>query len=194
MGRRDLWAPTRWCTLGGLLETRNESQAFGGVFEMSDEQQVKSPKDSAIETTYLVMPSQANPHGTAFGGAIIAWIDMAAAMVAQRHCGREVVTAGIDSLIFKEPIRIGDHVLLKASVNYVGRTSMEVGVRVTREDPYSGNSVLATSAHLTFVALDENKRPVPVPPIVPQTQAEKKRYENAKIRVKARKALLKKIS
>lgn len=161
---------------------------------MSDEQQGKSPKDSSIETTYLVMPSQANPQGTAFGGAIVAWIDMAAAMVAQRHCGREAVTAGIDSLIFKAPIRIGDQVLLKASVNYVGRTSMEVGVQVTREDPYGGNSVIATSAHLTFVALDENKRPVPVPPIVPQTEAEKKRYENAKIRVKARKELLKKIS
>jgi len=160
---------------------------------MSDGQPGKSPKDSAIETTYLVMPSQANPHGTAFGGAIVAWIDMAAAMAAQRHCGREVVTAGIDSIVFKEPIRIGDQVLLKASVNYVGRTSMEVGVRVTREDPYSGNSVLATSAHLTFVALDENKKPVPVPPIVPRTEAEKKRYENAKIRVKARKELLKKI-
>jgi acyl-CoA hydrolase len=66
-------------------------------------------------------------------------------------------------------------------------------VQVTREDPYGGNSVLATSAHLTFVALDENKKPVPVPQIVPQTEAEKKRYENAKIRVKARKELLKKI-
>lgn len=160
---------------------------------MSDELQGKSPKDSAIETTYMVMPSQANPHGTAFGGTIVAWIDMTAAMVAQRHCGREVVTAGIDSLIFKAPIRIGDQVVLKASVNYVGRTSMEVGVRVTREDPYGGNRVLATSAHLTFVALDENKKPVPVPPIVPETEKERKRYENAKMRVKARKELLKKM-
>ncbi|MBN2272253.1 MAG: acyl-CoA thioesterase [Sedimentisphaerales bacterium] len=159
---------------------------------MSDGQQGKSPQDSAIETTYLVMPSQANPQGTAFGGAIVAWIDMAAAMAAQRHCGREVVTAAIDSIIFKEPIRIGDQVMLKASVNYVGRTSMEVGVQVTRQDPYGGNSVVATSAHLTFVALDENKRPVPVLPIVPRTDAERKRYENAKIRVKARKEMIEK--
>ena len=154
----------------------------------------KSPKESAVETRYLIMPHQANPHGTAFGGVIMAWIDMVAAMTAQRHCGKEVVTAGIDSLIFKEPIRIGDHVVLRASINYVSRSSMEVGVQVTREDPYNGDNVIATTAHLTFVALDENKRPTPAPPILPQTEAEKRRYEDAKLRVKARKELLKKIS
>jgi acyl-CoA hydrolase len=153
----------------------------------------KSPKESTVETRYLIMPHQANPHGTAFGGVIMAWIDMVAAMAAQRHCGKEVVTAGIDSLAFKEPIRIGDHVSLRASVNYVSRSSMEVGVRVTREDPYSGEQVIATTAHLTFVALDENKKPTAAPPIVPETEHEKRRYKNAKVRVKARKELLKKI-
>jgi len=153
----------------------------------------KSPKESAVETRYLIMPQQANPHGTAFGGAIVAWIDMVAAMAAQRHAGCEVVTAGIDSLVFKEPIRIGDHVILKASINYVGRSSMEVGVQVSREDPYGGNHVIATTAHLTFVALDEKKQPTAVPPILPKTEAEKRRYENAKLRVQARKDLLKKI-
>ena len=153
----------------------------------------KSPKESAVVTRYLLMPHQANPQGTAFGGAIVAWIDMVAAMAAQRHCGKEVVTAGIDSLVFKEPIRIGDHVVLKASINYVGRSSMEVGVQVSREDPYGGNKVIATTAHLTFVALDENKRPTAVAPILPETEQEKKRYENAKLRVKARKELLEKI-
>ena len=151
----------------------------------------KSPKESAVETRYLLMPHQANPQGTAFGGAIVAWIDMVAAMVAQRHSGKEVVTAGIDSLVFKEPIRIGDQVVLKASINYVGRTSMEVGVQVSREDPYGGNSVIATSAHLTFVALDEDKKPTVVPAILPETEQEKKRYKNAMLRVKARKELLK---
>ncbi len=154
----------------------------------------KSPKESAVETRYLLMPSQANPHGTAFGGAIVAWIDMVAAMVAQRHCGKEVVTAGIDSLVFKEPVRIGDQVVLKASINYVGRSSMEVGVRVAREDPYSAKQVVATTAHLTFVALDENKKPAPAPRIQPETDAEKKRYANARLRVQARKELLGKIS
>jgi acyl-CoA hydrolase len=157
---------------------------------MTDEKG-KSPRESSVETRYLIMPHQANPHGTAFGGVIVAWIDMVAAMTAQRHCGKEVVTAGIDSLVFKEPIRIGDHVVLKASVNYVSRSSMEVGVQVTREDPYSGQHVTATTAYLTFVALDENKRPTPAPPIVPETQQEINRYENAKLRVQARKELLK---
>ena len=154
----------------------------------------KSPKESAVETRYLIMPHQANPHGTAFGGVIMAWIDMVAAMAAQRHCGKEVVTAGIDSLAFKEPIGIGDHVLLRASINYVSRSSMEVGVRVTREDPYSNEKVVATTAHLTFVALDKDKKPTPAPPISPETDQEKRRYENAKLRVRARKELLGKIS
>ncbi len=154
----------------------------------------KSPGESAVETRYLIMPHQANPHGTAFGGVIMAWIDMVAAMAAQRHCRKEVVTAGIDSLAFKEPIRIGDHVLLRAAVNYVSRSSMEVGVRVTREDAYTGQQVVATTAHLTFVALDKNKKPTPAPPILPQTDKEKRRYANAKLRVQARKELLGKIS
>ena len=160
---------------------------------MTDEKG-KNPRESSVESRYLIMPHQANPHGTAFGGVIVAWIDMVAAMTAQRHCGREVVTAGIDSLVFKEPIHIGDHVVLKASVNYVSRSSMEVGVQVTREDPYSGEQVTATTAYLTFVALDENKRPTPAPPIVPETEQEIKRYENARLRVQARKELLKKMT
>jgi len=160
---------------------------------MADEKG-KSPKRSAVETRYLIMPHQANPYGTVFGGVIMAWIDMVAAMAAQRHCGKEVVTAGIDSLAFKEPINIGDHVVLRASVNYVSRSSMEVGVQVAREDPYTNRQVVATTAHLTFVALDANKKPTPVPPVLPKTEQEKRRYENARLRVKARKALLKKMT
>jgi len=134
-----------------------------------------------------VMPQQANPQGTAFGGAIMAWVDMVAAMAAERHCRTEVVTAGIDSMNFKAPVRIGDHVVLQASVNYVSRSSMEVGVRVTREDPSTGEKAIATTAHLTLVALDENKKPTPAPPVVPQTPEEKRRYDNARQRVQERK-------
>ena len=140
------------------------------------------------------MPHQANPYGTAFGGVIMAWIDTIASMAAQRHSGREVVTASIDSLSFKEPISVGEHVVLKASVNFVGRTSMEVGVQVIREDPYSNKQSIATTAHLTFVALDKNKRPVAVAAVLPQTPDEKRRFENARLRVQARKELLKKIN
>jgi acyl-CoA hydrolase len=154
----------------------------------------KKPSDSAVQSRYLLMPHQANPHGTAFGGVIMAWIDMIAAMAAQRHCGKEVVTASIDSLSFREPIHIGDHVVLKACVNYVGRSSMEIGVQVIREDPYCGKQIIATTSHLTFVALGENKRPIGVPAILPETADEKRRYENAKLRVQARKELLRKMS
>jgi acyl-CoA hydrolase len=156
-------------------------------------QKAKTPAQSAVETRYVLMPDQANPYGTAFGGAIVAWIDMVASMAAQRHCGKEVVTASIDSLSFKEPIYIGEHVVLKASVNYVGRTSMEVGVQVSREDPYTGRSTVATTAHLTFVALDKDKKPTPVPAITVETEDEKRRYANAEMRVKNRKELLRKM-
>ena len=150
----------------------------------------KTPRESAVETRYLVMPPQANPQGTAFGGAIVGWIDMTAAMAGQRHCGCEVVTAGIDSLVFRHPIRIGDHVILRAAVNYVSRSSLEVGVQVIREDPYTGQQVMATTAHLTLVALDERKRPTPVPPLRPETPEEERRYEDARLRVEARKRRL----
>jgi acyl-CoA hydrolase len=153
----------------------------------------KTPGESAVEARYLLMPDQANPHGTAFGGSIVAWIDMVASMAAQKHCHKEVVTVSIDSLHFKEPIYVGDHVVLKACVNYVGRTAMEVGVQVTREEPLSGRKTVATTAHLTFVALDKNKKPTVAPPIVPKTADEKRRYKNAELRVKARKQLLKQI-
>ena len=156
--------------------------------------EAKKPSDSAVVSSYLLMPHQANPYGTAFGGVIIAWIDMIASMTAQRHSEKEAVTVSIDSLSFKEPIHVGEHVILKACVNYVGRTSMEIGVRVIREDPYNNEQGIATTAHLTFVALDKDKHPCPVPPILPETADEKRRYENAKIRVQARKDLLRKIN
>jgi acyl-CoA hydrolase len=150
----------------------------------------KTPSESAVETRYLVMPQQANPQGTAFGGAIVSWIDMVAAMAGQRHCGREVVTAQIDTLVFRHPIHIGDQVVLRAAVNYVGRSSREVGVQVIRENPYTGEEIVATTAHLTLVALDQEQKPTAVPPLLPQTPEEERRYEAAKLRVQARKERL----
>ncbi len=153
----------------------------------------KTPSQTAVQTRYILMPHQANPYGTAFGGAIVAWIDMVASMAARRHCSKEVVTVSIDQLTFKHPIYIGEHILLKASVNYVGRTSMEIGVQVTRENPDTGQIKIATTAHLTFVALDKNKKPTAVPPLSPVTDDEKRRYENAKLRVQNRAQLRKKM-
>lgn len=154
---------------------------------------IKSPFQSAVETRYLLMPDQANPFGTAFGGVIMSWIDMVASMAAQRHCGSQVVTAGIDSLSFHEPISIGHHVVLLACVNYVGKTSMEVGVKVMREDPTTHERTVATKAYLTFVAIDENHKPIPAPPLRPKTADEKRRWNNAALRVKSRKALRKQV-
>lgn len=153
----------------------------------------KTPAESKVESRYIVMPQHANQYGTAFGGIIVAWIDMVASMSAQKHCAKEVVTASIDSLSFKEPIHIGDHVVLRACVNYVGRTSMEVGVQVIREEPSSDKKTEAMTACLTFVALDKNKKPTPAGPLSPKTPEEKRNYENAKLRVRARKELIKKM-
>jgi len=155
--------------------------------------QAKRCKDSSVTTRHLIMPGQANPGGTAFGGAIMSMIDMTASMTAQRHCGKEVVTASIDSISFRAPINVGDHVVLRANVNYAGRTSMEVGVQVVKEDPLTGEQTRATTAHLTFVALDEQHKPTEVPDVIAESDDEKRWYENAKVRVQARKDLLAKM-
>lgn len=151
---------------------------------------VSTPRDSAVEARYLVLPQHANDLGIAFGGTIMSWVDMVAAMAAQRHCGRKVVTVSIDRMSFLAPCHIGDQVLLRACVNYVGRTSMEVGVQVLRENPYTHEHGRATTAYLTFVALDAQERPTPVPPLRPETPDELRRWENAALRVAARKELL----
>ena len=153
----------------------------------------KRPSDSSIESRYLVLPNDANQYGTIFGGVTVAWIDMVGSMAAQKHCGKEVVTASIDSLSFKEPIYIGEHVILKAWVNYVGRTSMEVEVQVYRENPETGRISLATIAYLTYVALDRNKKPTKVRSLAPVGPEEEHRYKEAEIRVKARKELIERI-
>lgn len=155
--------------------------------------QAKAPNQSAVETRFLVMPDQANAQGTVFGGVMMAWIDMVAAMAAQRHCNGVAVTASIDRISFEAPIFVGEHAVLKAMVNYVGNTSLEVGVQVNKENPYTGECRRATTAYLTFVALDDHQKPRPVPPLRLETEEEKRRYHNAKIRVAARRELLTKL-
>lgn len=151
----------------------------------------KTPSESSIEMRELVMPNHTNPQNTVFGGTVMSWIDIAAAMVAARHCGRPVVTAHIDDIDFIAPIKMGYHVLIQASLNYVGRTSMIVGVKVTSENPYTGESRTTTKAYLTFVALDDIGRPVEVPPLQPETDDEVRRFENAKKRVQMKKDIRK---
>lgn len=150
---------------------------------------VKTPSESAIEMRELVMPNHTNPQNTVFGGTVMSWIDIAAAMVAARHCGRPVVTAHIDDIDFIAPIKMGYHVLIQASLNYVGRTSMIVGVKVTSENPYTGECRTTTKAYLTFVALDDLGRPIVVPELNPETEDEIRRFENAKKRVAMKKSV-----
>ena len=140
----------------------------------------RPPSYSAVQMTEIVLPSHANALGTAFGGTVMAWIDIAAAVAAQRHSGGTVVTASIDSLQFVNPVRQGDVVELRASINRAWRSSMEVGVRVACETPGDPqNARHAASAYLTFVALDEAGRPRTVPPLRPQTSEERRRFRAA---------------
>jgi acyl-CoA hydrolase len=154
---------------------------------------VKTPSQSAVETRYMVMPQHANQYGFMFGGVIVSWIDMIAGMAAQKHCGTNVVTAGIDSLTFEQPVQIGQQVVLLSCVNYVGRTSLEVGVKVICEDISPPRSIVATKAYLTFVAVDKNNKPIEAPRLEPQTEDEKRRWSNAAFRVTARKELRQKV-
>ena len=126
-----------------------------------------------------MLPEDANNLGNVFGGAIMALVDKTAAVAAIRHARSNCVTASIDRVDFREPIHLGDLVVLKASVNYVGRTSMEVGVRVEAEELVSGVRRHTNSCYLTFVAVDEQGRPREVPGLVPETDAEKRRYAAA---------------
>lgn len=136
--------------------------------------------------TEIVLPSHANALGTIFGGRIMSWIDIAGAIAAGRHARRVVVTASIDALHFVAPVKVGHVVHIRASVNYAGRTSMEVGVRVDSENPITGTMTHTATAYLTFVALDDNGRPSGVPPILAETPEEKRRFESAKTRRESR--------
>ncbi len=124
----------------------------------------------------------------------MSWIDIASAICAQRHCNGPVVTASVDDLHFINPIKLGWVVNLKASLNYVGRTSMECGVRVDAENPSTGESFHAVSAYSTFVCLDSYGKPREVPDLILETQVEKERHERAKLRRKQRIERKKKIS
>ena len=128
------------------------------------------------------MPQDANNMGHVFGGVILSMMDKTAAIAAFRHSRASVVTASIDRVDFREPVRLGDLVIMQSSVNFVGRSSMEVGVRVEAEDLLSGRRRHTNSCYLTFVAVDANGRPVEVPELVPQTAEERRRFEAARER------------
>ena len=135
----------------------------------------------------LVLPNDTNSHGNVLGGKVLHLMDLACAMVAMRHCRRPVVTAAMDNVEFLAPIPGGHFMILKAMVNYTGRSSMEIGVRVEGEDPRTGDITHTSSAYLSFVALDDLKNPVEVPELIPSSEEEKRRFHEAAQRAQLRK-------
>jgi acyl-CoA hydrolase len=138
---------------------------------------------SYVEMNEIVMPNDANPLGNLMGGRLMHLADIAAAIAAGRIARGPVVTASVDRIDFQSPVRVGGILVIKAAVNFSHRTSMECGVSMWAEDRASGRRYKVATAYLTFVALDENTgRPRPVPRVVPDTDVEKRRYQDAENR------------
>jgi acyl-CoA hydrolase len=152
-----------------------------------------TPRASRVETVQIVLPGLTNVHGTIFGGMLMQWIDIAAAVAAGRHAGGPVVTASMDRLHFMTPVHLGEVVTLQAQVNFAARTSMEVGVRVFAEGRPGIARRQATRAYLTFVAVDDAGKPREVPPLVTATAEEKRRFREAgrrrAVRLRERRAM-----
>jgi len=149
----------------------------------------KPVRDSISEYSELALPNDANGLGNLLGGRVMHLVDLAGAMAAMRHAHRPVVTASVDSLHFLHPVHISELVILRSSVNRVFRTSMEVGVKVETENLMTGKRLHTCSAYVTFVALGEDQRACAIPPVIPETEDEKRRYREAGERREYRLAL-----
>jgi len=139
----------------------------------------RTVRETQHETSEIMMPQHANNLGHVFGGVILSMMDRTSAVAAIRHARNDCVTVSVDRVDFREPIHLGDLVIMKASVNFVGRTSMEVGVRIEAENLRTGERRHTNSCYLTFVAIDSSGRPVPVPPLLPETDEERRRHAAA---------------
>jgi len=148
---------------------------------MTSQRKIKegTVRASAVEMTQVVLPQFANALGTVFGGQIMAWLDICAAVSAQRHARGPCVTASIDSIHFIAPVKQGQVVILRSQVNAVFSSSMEIGVIVVAEDPHTGKRVKAARAYCTFVALDAKSKPKRVPELLLETPTDKRRNEEA---------------
>ena len=140
----------------------------------------KRIKESQVEMIELVLPNDTNMLGNLLGGRLMHWIDIAAALAASKHCNNIAVTAAVDNLQFHKPVKLGDIIRLKASVNRAFNTSMEVGVKVEVEDIKTGDIFHSNSAYLTFVNVEkESNKPLKVPGAIPESDEEKRRFEQA---------------
>ena len=141
--------------------------------------QARHPRDSETVMSELMMPQHANIMGNVFGGVILSLVDRVAAVCAIRHATKQCVTVSVDKVDFKEPIHVGELITAYARVNFAGRTSMEVGVKIIAENVLTGARRHTNSCYVTYVALDNNGVPSEVPPIAPESPDEKRRYERA---------------
>ena len=158
---------------------------------MSDSEHMLVPRpvrDSQSDMAEIVLPNDANPLNALLGGRLMHWIDLAGALAAHRHSRHYVVTASIDHLDFVFPVRVGDLVILRSSVNRVFHTSMEVGVKVWVENYIADTCHHVSSAYLTFVAVDKQGKHLPVAPVIPESEEERRRYEDAGRRRETRRA------
>ncbi len=147
----------------------------------------KSVSSTAIEgNTYKIFPNDLNSNGTVFGGLVMGFLDRIALVVAERHSEHTCVTASVDALHFLAPAKTGDVLLFKAAINRAWKTSMEIGVKVIAESPFTREHRHVVSAYFTFVAVDENNKPISVPPVLPETEHEKQRFIEAEVRRKKR--------
>ncbi|MGA3108409.1 MAG: acyl-CoA thioesterase [Candidatus Bathyarchaeia archaeon] len=146
----------------------------------------KSPRESLTTMVRIMMPMDANNSGNVFGGAILRLIDEVGSVVALKHARTNVVTASVDRMDFYSPVYIGDMLRLNASINFVHRTSMEVGVRVEAENPFTGEVRHTGTSFLTYVGLDQKRKPTPVPALKLETDEDKRRWTEAQERRKAR--------
>lgn len=139
----------------------------------------KSPKASLTIMNELVLPNDTNTFNNLMGGRLLHWMDIAAAISAQKHCNRVVVTASVDNVSFHHPIKLGDVITIEARVTRAFNTSVEVRMDVYAENVPSGMKIKSNDAFYTFVALDENNKTIPVPPLLPETEEEIELYEGA---------------
>jgi uncharacterized protein (TIGR00369 family) len=142
----------------------------------------KTASESRTVVSQVMMPSDANPMGNVHGGTIMKLVDTAGAIAAMRHAGHPVVTIVVDTMTFLEPVYVGHLVTLESQVNWVGHTSLEVGVKVTSENILDGSVSHTSSAYVVYVALDGASRPTEVPPLIVETEEERKRWAAAEAR------------
>ncbi len=146
----------------------------------------KTVDASRVQLAQLMQPEHANNLGNVHGGWIVKLMDESGALACMRHAQRRVVTVAIDQMVFRQPIRIGDLVILKAEVSYVGRTSLEAEVNVTAENPVTGECTFTNTGYFVYVAMNRDGKPVSVPPLIPQTEQERRRMDEGRERQERR--------